>query len=386
MAYDSTPDIYLMKRQKTRAGCLTALIVTAVAAAIVGIGFAIHAGCSREAGDDAEPVVLPEGAVEAPLAPVELPAATGEAAEGAEAGEEAAVAPAAGAPGTPATPGTPEGEVSPASGTTVAGETGSQGGVQVPVAAPPATPTVQPEPLPATPEAAAEALATAKRLRDEGDLAAARTSALAALAAAPGDPATEQLLNEIDIPLLASRRPMPEKVEYAIRNGDYLGKIAAKFNTPVALISIANDISDPTRIRVGQELLLFDGNAHRFAVAVSKSRNDLLLTLDGAFFKRYRVATGRGGKTPVGTFKIIDKIEHPAWHVAGRTPIPYGDPDNLLGTHWLALDIPGYGLHGTWDPASIGAQASDGCVRLLNDDIQELYTILPKGTVVTITD
>ena len=98
------------------------------------------------------------------------------------------------------------------------------------------------------------------------------------------------------------------------------------------------------------------------------------------------LAAGKGGKTPVGTYKVVDKIEHPTWHVAGRAPIPYGDPDNLLGTHWLALDLEGYGLHGTWDPASLGSQASDGCVRLHNDDIKELYTILPKGTVVTIAD
>ena len=61
-------------------------------------------------------------------------------------------------------------------------------------------------------------------------------------------------------------------------------------------------------------------------------------------------------------------------------PFPYGDPENILGTHWLGLNVPGYGIHGTWDTNSIGKQATAGCIRLLNDDIAELYTILPVGT------
>ena len=371
MAYDSTPDIYLMKRQKTRAGCMTALIVLAASALLAGVGYGIYKWTQRPGKpvDLTEPVALPGGDLEAPIDPVTLPDAPSD--------EPVADVPVAST------------------------DTGTQTTAAMPVATQPQSPVdatadVQPAqkpapapvvvPIPPTPEAAAEALAKAKAARDAGDLQAARVSALSALAAAPGDPATEQLLNELAMPLLASRHPMPEKVPYTIRSGDYLGKVAAKFNTPVALIAVANGITDPTRIRVGQELLLLDGNAHRFALEVSKSRNDLVVTLDGAFFKRYRVATGVGGKTPVGTFKIVDKIEHPAWHVAGRTPIPYGDPENLLGTHWLALDVEGYGIHGTWAPESIGSQSSDGCVRLLNDDVKELYTILPKGTAVTIVE
>jgi lipoprotein-anchoring transpeptidase ErfK/SrfK len=178
---------------------------------------------------------------------------------------------------------------------------------------------------------------------------------------------------------------MPEKVEYVIQSGDYLGKLAATFNTPVALIAKANNIQG-ANIRIGETIRLLDGNNHVFALSVSKSRNDLLVTLDGQFFKRYRVSTGEHNNTPVGTFKIVDKIAQPTWHKPGGKAIPYGDPENLLGTHWLALDLPGYGIHGTWEPDSIGSQTSAGCVRLLNSDVEELYSILPKGTLVTITE
>ena len=372
MAYDSAPDIYLMKRQKTRAGCMTALIAVAACAILAGISYGIYqwTQSADDPADMTEPVALPGGEVEAPLDPVALP-------------ETSSVEPmASSVPSATTEPVAPKASETPSTPMPATADTPQTG---APVAAQPA-PTVAIEPIPPTPEAAAEALAKAKAARDAGDLQAARMAALSALTAAPGDVATEQLLNELAMPLLASRHPMPEKVPYTIRPGDYLGKIAAKFNTPVALIAVANGITDPTRIRVGQELLLLDGNTHIFALEVSKSRNDLVVTLDGAFFKRYRVATGVNGKTPTGTFKIVDKIEHPAWHVPGRTPIPYGDPDNLLGTHWLALDVEGYGIHGTWAPETIGSQSSDGCVRLLNDDVKELYTILPKGTAVTIVE
>ena len=168
-------------------------------------------------------------------------------------------------------------------------------------------------------------------------------------------------------------------------DGDFLGKLAATFNTPVALIAKANNIQG-ANIRIGEALRLIDGNAHAFALTVSKSRNDLLVALDGKYFKRYRVSTGENNKTPVGTFKIVDKIPQPPWHKPGGKAIPYGDPENQLGTHWLALDLPGYGIHGTWEPDSIGKQTSAGCVRMLNGDVEELYTILPKGTLVTITE
>ena len=164
----------------------------------------------------------------------------------------------------------------------------------------------------------------------------------------------------------------------------FTDKIAGKFNTPVPLIARANGIRGD-RINVGQRLLLLDGKAHPFSVTVSKSANSLVVLLDGRFFKRYVCATGRDGKTPEGTFKIVEKTEHPTWYPSGRPPIPYGTPENQLGTHWLALDRPGYGIHGTWDPDSLGSQSSDGCVRLCNDDIEELFSILPRGTAVTIT-
>ena len=360
MQPNAAPDIYLMKREKSRAGCMTALIATVVALALAG-AFALVHWLGRRGTENADPVEFPVAPIQAELAPVPVPDAPPP--------PPADLAPAAPAP-IPA----------PAPAPKAATKAGSKAAAKAAAAAEAAATA----PPPAAGDAAA-ALAQARERLDKGDHQGAREAALAALAAKPGDSEIEGFLNDLAMPLLASQRPMPEKVEHVVQSGDYLGKLAATYNTPVALIAKANNVQG-ANIRVGETLRLLDGNAHVFALAVSKTRNDLVVTLDGQFFKRYRVSTGENAKTPVGTYKIVDKIAQPAWHKPGGKAIPYGHPDNLLGTHWLALDLPGYGLHGTWEPDSIGKQSSAGCVRLLNADIEELYTILPKGTLVTITE
>lgn len=357
---NDAPDIYLMKREKSRAGCLRTLLIAAV---VVAAGLAVWAVQRWRSAPAEPPVEFPAGAPDAPLPDAPLPVPPEDFAPPADNTPESPSGGAGGPPAEPpATPESPQPEQ--------------------PVVSSP----VPPPPPPPPPSGDASAfLADAKAKQSAGEYDAAREAALQALDAAPGDPAVEAFLSEIAMPLLASRRPMAGKVEYTVASGDSLGKIAGKFNTPVALIARANEIRND-RINVGQTLLLLDGKSHVFTVRVSKSANSLALYLDGRFFKRYRVATGRDGKTPTGTYKIVEKTEHPTWFPSGRAPIPYGSEENELGTHWLALDRPGYGIHGTWHPETIGTQSSDGCVRMLNEEVEELFSILPRGTVVEIVE
>jgi hypothetical protein len=175
---------------------------------------------------------------------------------------------------------------------------------------------------------------------------------------------------------------MPEKVEYTVQAGDSLAKLAKDFGTTIELIQRSNNVTG-SMIRIGDRLRIFQGMFH---VEIDKSDNILDLYLNGRFFKRYRVGTGEYNRTPVGDFVITDRIFQPTWWRPDGRAIPYGDPENELGTHWLSLNIRGYGLHGTWQPETIGRQASAGCIRLTNDNIEELYTFLPIGTSVTIVD
>ncbi|MFW5871150.1 MAG: L,D-transpeptidase family protein [Verrucomicrobiota bacterium] len=198
----------------------------------------------------------------------------------------------------------------------------------------------------------------------------------------------EQRLGRINIKLVMTPRPMPEKVDYIVKSGDQLQKIARKFGTTVELIQVSNGIKNRNMIKPGDRLRILEGD---FSIIVSKSNNDLELRLNGGFFKRYEVGTGKFGRTPEGTFKITNKIPNPPWYRPDGKVIPFGDDDNILGTRWMSLkatgdtsDARGYGIHGTWEPESIGKAESAGCVRMRNDEVEELFVLVPRGTPVVI--
>lgn len=99
-----------------------------------------------------------------------------------------------------------------------------------------------------------------------------------------------------------------------------------------------------------------------------------------------------GNDTPVGNFKIIEKIVNPAWHVPESIKkerpelpnvVPPG-PENPLGTHALRLSLGSYLIHGTNRPWAVGRRVTHGCIRLYPEDIPKLFQIVPKGTRVTI--
>lgn len=124
-------------------------------------------------------------------------------------------------------------------------------------------------------------------------------------------------------------------------------------------------------------------------IVIDKSENRLRLYENGKLLKTYPVATGRSpAQTPEGRFTIVVKLINPAWTNprTGRTT-PGGVPHNPLGSRWLGLSIGGgreYGIHGTNQPWSIGRYVSLGCVRMHNRDVEELYRLVPIGTVVSI--
>lgn len=171
-------------------------------------------------------------------------------------------------------------------------------------------------------------------------------------------------------------------IEYTVKPGDSLYAIARRYNTTVPLIKKMNALSSNT-IRVGQRLKV---NAATFSILVDKSENKLILKKDGEPFKTYTVSTGKDNSTPVGVYKIVDKVIDAPWtKPTGEVVLP-GDPDYELGARWMAINLPGYGIHGTNDETSIGGQVTAGCVRMYNSEVIELYEIVTVGTEVEIVD
>ena len=93
--------------------------------------------------------------------------------------------------------------------------------------------------------------------------------------------------------------------------------------------------------------------------------------------------------TPEGDFEIATKLKNPPWYRRGER-IEYGDPRNILGTRWIGFrdtaEYQGYGIHGTTKPESIGKAQSDGCIRMLNGDVEELFGLVTIGTPVIIKE
>lgn len=112
------------------------------------------------------------------------------------------------------------------------------------------------------------------------------------------------------------------------------------------------------------------------------------------------IGIGREGKwqTPVGVTKIVAKEHDPYWHPtenvraeAARhgTPIPEifpPGPDNPLGQYEFRLGWPTILIHGTNRPETVGSRVSAGCIRLMPEDIEEMYGIIPVGTEVRVVN
>ena len=187
---------------------------------------------------------------------------------------------------------------------------------------------------------------------------------------------------------------------YTIKSGDALSKIARKAGMAAdwRMIMRLNGIKDPNRIRAGQVLKVPTCTFH---AVVSKSEYRLYLYAgegsDRVLVATYPVGLGEHNSTPTGAFMLKpgSKLVNPEW----RNPrtgefFKADDPKNPIGERWIGLQgvdagnskAMSYGIHGTTDPASIGKQASMGCVRLKDADVEVIYEALtePNSTIVIV--
>ncbi len=155
---------------------------------------------------------------------------------------------------------------------------------------------------------------------------------------------------------------------YVVRKGDSIYTIAKAFELTVEDIFRANPLVSEN-LFVGQVLCIPE-NPVKLEFRINLGAKTLSVYRDGVIVKEYPVAIGKPSTpTPQGTFTIINKQL---------------DPGGPYGTRWLGLSKKGYGIHGTNAPESIGTAASNGCIRMFNNDIEELFDITNTGTVVRI--
>jgi hypothetical protein len=181
--------------------------------------------------------------------------------------------------------------------------------------------------------------------------------------------------------------PFPQALSKKVGPGEILWNIAKKAGVPAGQISRINRLDGKATVMIGQTLRILPGKAR---ILIDRWRLTATLTIDGAFIKRYFVGIGPGEKTPEGTFTIRCKQINPDWYWEGRR-IPYGHPENILGTRWMGFDRmenggkgAGIGIHGTADPKSVPGRKSKGCIRMQNAEVEELFDFVPPGTEVAI--
>lgn len=140
----------------------------------------------------------------------------------------------------------------------------------------------------------------------------------------------------------------------------------------------------------------YNGGQKPGTIVIDTSDRFLYLVQENGTAMRYGVGVGKTGFSWTGTEKITQKKVWPTWRPPaemiarekkkGRTLPAFmdGGPNNPLGARALYLGSTLYRIHGTNQPWSIGSAVSSGCIRMRNQDVEDLYTRVNVGTTVIV--
>ncbi|MCS6812733.1 MAG: L,D-transpeptidase [Cyanobacteria bacterium] len=152
-----------------------------------------------------------------------------------------------------------------------------------------------------------------------------------------------------------------------------------KLSTTAANIQTGNPM--PT-LHIGAML----GNTTHLVVRRSYRR--VYVYRGGILQASYPIAVGKPGwETPIGTYRVFSKEVNPVFKSFRSGQIIPPGPDNPLGARWIGIWTDGrtqLGFHGTNEENLIGQAVSHGCIRMLNQDVVELYDQVEVGTIVTV--
>ncbi|ABE37713.1 L,D-transpeptidase [Rhodopseudomonas pseudopalustris] len=168
---------------------------------------------------------------------------------------------------------------------------------------------------------------------------------------------------------------------------------SAKTAGAVAALASAFVLTAPDA-QARPDLVSFRGDYSPGTIVVKTNERRLYLVVEPGQAVRYPVGVGKAGKRWEGVTKIDGKYRNPAWSppadVKRDNPaipdvIPGGTPENPMGVAAMTLAGGEYAIHGTNRPNSVGGFVSYGCIRMLNDDISDLYQRVSVGTQVLVT-
>jgi LysM repeat protein len=235
-----------------------------------------------------------------------------------------------------------------------------------------------------TPDISLPEFEAAAKLRQDGKLAEARDALTAFIQKYPTGMHVEEakdLLGEVNIDILLSRYPSPEKEEYIVKPGDVLQKVANRVKSTPELIMRMNNLNG-TMLRIGERLLV---SRPEFSIMIQRKAKLVVLLNRGAFFKQYHVREEKlGPKQPP---KVTTKVAETMAFRNGQR-VGFGTKEFLGSTRWIRLGAPAYTIYSVPDAARphLDQPPPPAGLGLAATDVDELSGLVNNRTPVTITD
>ncbi len=225
----------------------------------------------------------------------------------------------------------------------------------------------------------------AAKLRQEEKLAEARAALTAFLQKYPNSTRSEaakDLLGDVNMDILLSKYPSPEKKEYIVKSGDVLARVASKNKTSPELIMRTNNLHG-TMLHVGDRLLISNPE---FSLFIQRKDQSIVLLDKGAFFKRYKARSLNlnSKQPPRVTTRVAETM---AWRDGKR--VGFGTKEYIGSARWIRLAAPGYVIFTQPTPENLkpgGVDPPPNGFGLTQADVEELSGLVNSKTAVTITD
>lgn len=139
-------------------------------------------------------------------------------------------------------------------------------------------------------------------------------------------------------------------------------------------------------VQAENQALDSDGAANRLVLSLRSRR--VYLYRGGMLLSSYPVAIGASETpTPQGEFVVSKMVENPVWQSPWTGEVHEPGPNSALGLRWIefaSTEAGAFGFHGTPTVESIGQAASNGCVRMYNEDVVALFAQVSVGTPVLV--
>ncbi len=194
------------------------------------------------------------------------------------------------------------------------------------------------------------------------------------------------------LPIVLATPAMSQTLGYA---GDSQGSFWSDRQSLPTPGVMEDDDSGSTAVlpeRLQRKVISFESREAPGTIVIDTGHTTLYYVLGQGRAIRYGVGVGREGFTWSGVQTVSRKASWPDWHppaemIARQPYLPRfvaGGPGNPLGAAAMYLGSSAYRIHGTNDPSTIGKFVSSGCIRLTNEDVQDLASRVSVGTKVIV--